>query len=83
MKQMTIKRQMEAMKILQSTRGYDLDFRMDIKHNKILIVTNIVRIDTYDFERLYKAQFAFNIYTNIGTFDTDGYGFNIHIIDIS
>ena len=78
---MSIERQMQAISILQEGHEYDLDFRMSLKI-RTLEVTNLVQIDTYDIESLYQLGFIVSIYTNLGTFDTDNYGFHLHIIDI-
>lgn len=77
---MSIERQMQAISTLQEGHVYDLDFRMSLK-TRTLEVTNLLQIDTYDIESLYKLGFIVSIYTNIGTFDTDNYGFQLHILD--
>ena len=80
MKRMSIERQMEAIRILQSCTNHDLNYQMQIEHNHKVIVTNKVGLYNDEVKKLMDAGFLVNVYSNIATTD-DEFGLMICVFE--
>ena len=71
---------MQAIEILKSKHGYDLDFSTPLDFDYKLEISNIATFTCDEMKALFDAGFLCNVYSNIGHTE-DGFGFKVVIFD--